>query len=184
MSPSNKIPSLGDDGKEKLHIVYEERPLPTSRKEKVAVFEDILNLGGVQKIVIEVGTPIKITRLTKVDLSPPDSIRDEDVFSNIRNSEIRELLRPEQTQFHRYLFEAFSVLTQERLRPRVFMVNDVQRLRDSLDVDQVWNLSELFGVEILKSKEVPNDVLLLAAAKAFEDDIVLTLKMLMHPARK
>ncbi len=179
MNNQNQIPSLGDGGKIKTYIIKEERPLPSNRKEIISVFEDILNLGLVQKVVVEIGQPIKITRLSKEDLSVPENLKEEDAFANVRNAEIREFPREKDHSFHQYLFQAFSLITQERLRPISFLISNMSRLRQCLGVGMMWNLSEIFGVEVIKSEEIPDDVILLSASKHTGDEIVLSLRMLL-----
>lgn len=177
---ADALPSLGDEVKRKLHLTTEERALPPTRKEIVSAFEGILAQGGVQRVVVEIGKPIKVSRYVQESADPPPSMREEELFDNARNSTMEEFA-PEKSMssFHDYLFKAFYIITQQKLRPRAFLVSNLSLLRTRLGVDKLWNLGELFGVEVVKAEEIPPDVLLLTASQYGEEDVVLSIRMLL-----
>jgi hypothetical protein len=182
---SAPLPSLGDEVKPKMSLVQEERALPGNRKELVSVFENILSQGGVQKVVIELGRPIKISRFTKEGAPAPESLREEDLFLNVRNAEMQEFVLSESLPMTDYLFRAFHLLNQKRLKPRAFLLKNFPLLRECLGVDITWDLGDLFGVDVVKSDSVPEDVLLLSAAPHGDDEeVTLSLRMLMIPTRR
>lgn len=176
---TNAPPSLGDIGKQKLSIKTEEVPLPQSRKEIVSAFEGILSQGGVQKVVVEVGRPIRVSRYAPDASEPPPDMVDDELFANARNATMEEFF-VDHVSFHEYLFKTFHLLSQKNLRPRAFLMSNKALLRSSLGVDSLWDLSEIFGVEVSKVDEVPPDVLLLAASRLGEEEIVLSIRLLMN----
>lgn len=181
------VPSLGDESRDKMFLQHSERELPSQRKELIAAIENILALGKVQKIVIEIGRPIKFSRLVSnpIEVEEPTSVRDDDVFSGVRNSEMMEFVFEKELPLTEYLFKAFGILTQRKIKARAFLVKNFDLLRANLGVDVMWDLSELYGVEVLKNSNVPDDVLVLAASRHGEEDVVFSLRMLMtQPRRK
>jgi len=172
-------PSLGDGQKQSLKLIHEESPLPSTRKDIVLRFESILGQGGVQKVVIEVGKPIKISRYSAIDTTGPLEMKSNDLYASARNTEMQEFDSTALDSFHEYLFRAFGILTQKRLVARAFLLSNVNLLRASLDVDKFWDLSQLCGIDVMQVDEIPPDVLLLTASEAGEDDIKLSLRMLM-----
>jgi hypothetical protein len=172
-------PSLGDEKKQSLKLIHEEFPLASPRKALVQQFEAILNQGGVQKVVVEVGKPLKVSRYTASDDVGPLEMKSNDLFANARNAEMQELDSAGLDSFHEYIFRAFGIITQKRLVARAFLVSNLNLLRANLDVDKFWDLSQLCGVDVMPADEVPQDVLLLTASEAGEDEIKLSLRMLM-----
>lgn len=177
-------PSLGDDTSKKLRMAQEEIPLPATRAELLTIFENILKKGMVQKVVVEIGRPIKISRLVKDELPDPEPLPEEDLFINVRNAEMQEFVFTEQLPLPDYLFRAFHSMSQKRLRPKFFLVKSLDSLRKCLGVDVMWDLGELFGIEVAISEAVPEDVLLLAATKPGEEEIALSFRMLLTPPRR
>lgn len=173
------IPSLGD-ASATMRKVQESFPLPTSRKEIIVAFERILNLGGVQKVVVELSTPIKVTRLM---VAPPDAgdvpeeLQDDDIVSAARNVEMEEFFFSEVLSPYEYLFRAFQQLSARKLKARTVVVNSVPALQKWLKSTVV---SEVFGVEVRAHKEIPDGILLLVAAPADDlETIAFSLKLEM-----
>lgn len=177
-------PSLGDEKKQSLKLIHEEFPMASPRKALVQQFEAILNQGGVQKVTVEVGKPLKVSRYTAQDQVGPLEMKSNDLYASARNGEIQEFDSTALDSFHEYVFRAFGLLTQKRLTPRAFLVSNIPLLRGNLDVDKFWDLSQLCGVDVMQVDEIPKDVLLLTASEAGEDDIKLSLRMLMDERKK
>lgn len=175
-------PSLGDDAKAKLRLSHEESPLPSTRKEIVSRFEAILNQGGVQKVVIEIGKPIKVARYVK-EGADIQSLREEELFAEARNAPMEEFVSDAGLPFHEYLFKAFHIVMQKRLKPRAFLVSNEKVLRTNLGVDSLWDLSHVYGIDVVKAPEVPPDVLLLTAT-ADGEAIALSIRLLMQVSEK
>lgn len=172
-------PSLGDEKKQNLKLIHEETPLPATRKDIVLRFESILNQGGVQKVIVEVGKPIKVSRYSALDEAGPLEMKSNDLFASARNAEMQEFDSAGMKSFHESIFRALGVLTQKRLVARAFLASNIKQLRASLGVDKFWDLSQLCGVDVMQVDEIPKDVLLLTASEAGEDDVKLSLRMLM-----
>lgn len=176
-------PSLGDDAKTKLRLTQEESPLPSTRKDIVTRFEAILNQGGVQKVVIEIGKPIKVSRYVKDEGPDIQTLREGELFAEARNAPMEEFVTGVEIPFHEYLFKAFHIVMQKRLKPRAFLMSNEKALRVNLGVDSIWDLSHIYGVDVVKAPEVPPDVLLLAAT-ADGEAITLSIRLLMQLPEK
>lgn len=177
-------PSLGDGSKSKMRLTHEEVALPGTRKEIVSKFESILSQGGVQKVIVEVGRPIKVSKFTKDEAAPPKEMIEEELFARARNAQIDEFDSTGLDSFHEYIFRALGLLTQKRLKARAFLVSNANLLRTNLDVDKFWDLSQLCGIEVVEVAEIPRDVLLLTASEPGEEDIKCSLRMLMSEKEK
>jgi hypothetical protein len=83
------VPSIGYNNS-KLTLVQEFVQLPKSRKEIISTIGTILEKGGVQKLVVEIGKPISVSRLLKEisslseDPGIPKDIIDDDLMSAVR----------------------------------------------------------------------------------------------------
>lgn len=169
---NEKIPSIGDSPVSALRKVQESYPLPKSRREVVTAFERILNLGGVHRIIVELGSPIKVTRLATATEEVPEELQDDDLVSAARNAPMEEFIFSENVLPTNYLFRAFHVLSQKRLKAGAVVVNNLSSLREWLGVDKVFDVSQVFGVKTAAHKEIPDDVLLLVAGPVDEPDLV------------
>lgn len=166
---SNKPASLGDS-KVQYKRVQETEALPESRAGIVAKFERILDSGGVQKVVVELGHPIKVERLVKVgDIGDVPEIQDDDWMNAIRNGELEEFQSNLKNPFA-YLFQAFHLLSQKRLRPRIILIHDIKELKVWLGLDSFIDVRELYGVEVKAHPDVPDFSGILVAADADEPD--------------
>lgn len=181
----NKPASLGEEDGPRYRMVSDQRPLPKSREEIVSAFEAILALGRVQKVTVELGKPMKYVRAVTGNDDIPQEIMDTEEFSSVRNAEIQEFLNISNISLFEYLFRAFQFLTQKRLKARSFLMSSggLSSLKEALGLGSQSALPELFGVGLVQHDEIPPDVLLLSATRHGEEEINLTLRMLL-PTRK
>lgn len=185
-SKPSEIQSLGEEPlAPKFRIIGEERPLPKTRKELVSTFEAILSLGRVQKVVIDISKPIKFFRAVTDDLGEiPEDISENEEFANVRNAEIREFnAKGKDYDLHEHLFLAFQFLTQERLKPKSFLFNSTSNIKVCLGMEAQASLTEIYGIDCVRVDEVPAESLLLSATRHGEEEIILTLRILL-PAKK
>ncbi len=159
------------DVKVQLKRVQETFDLPDNRQGIVARFENILTLGGVQKVVVELGHPIKVDRLIKAgeDVGEAKELPDDDLMNAVRNGELVDFPQTIPNQFA-YLFQAFHMLGQKRLKPRTFIIHSTDELKKWLQLDAYIDVRELFGVEVIAHPEVPDYTALLVASNQDESD--------------
>lgn len=182
---ADKIPSLGDATPAKLVKVRETFPLPKGRKEVLAAVERILNLGGVQKITVELGSPIKVTRAVEPGSEAPEELQDDDLMAAVRNTQMEEFVFAEPLLPTNYLFRAFHLLSQRRLQSMAMVVNSTATLKKWLGVEKAFDLVELFGVPVRTHKEMPDDGLLMVAAHPDDmDTVAFSLKLAMDIKEK
>lgn len=168
------LPSLGDSPSVPMVKIHETFPLPKSRKELVTAFEHILNLGAVSKVVVELGSPIKVTRLVKTPTESdevPEELQDDDIVSAARNAEMEDFFIADLLPAN-YLLQAFHVLSKKKLKAKTMVVNNLQALRSWLELGKGFDVSEIFGVGTVSHKEIPDGVLLLVASPADDVDLV------------
>lgn len=164
-----KPASLGDS-KVPYRRIQETFELPENRKGVVAKFESILDSGGVQKVTIELGHPIKVERLVKAsDSGDVEELPDDDWMNAARNGELTEL-PPSDKGPYAYLFQAFHLLSQRRLRARIIMVHGVSEVKSWLGLDSFIDIRELFGVEVRSHPEVPDHTALVIASNPDDPD--------------
>jgi hypothetical protein len=181
-----KPASIGDEEKDAYKLISETFPWPKGgRKELLRGIEQIINGGGVQKFVVAVGQPIRVTRAVKDngEIELPQDVVEDDIMSAVRNAEMREELALPDSDPLDYLFQAFLTLRNTRveeatLQPKVFVVKRLQQVRQWLDKPDMP--AEMFGIDIIEHKDVPDDALLFVAALANDIDVVkFTLKLVM-----
>lgn len=147
--------------------VHFEMPLPGTRKEVVESFSDILNLGGVQKVVVELGKPIAVDRIVdaKTDVFLPPAPEDvpDDFWGLVRNGRIEQMQHFVNKDGYVHLFEAFALITARKLRPRILFVHDHAQLRQWLELSETFPVDYVFGVETAKQPDIPDDAVILAA---------------------
>lgn len=168
------IQSLGDSPSVSLAKIQETFPLPKSRKEMVTAFEHILSLGGVQRVVVEFGAPIKVTRLVKPPTESeevPEELQDDDVMSAARNAEMEDFFIEGLVPTD-YLLRAFFSLSGRKLKAKALLVNNLPALREWLGLAKGFDVSEVFGVGTVTHKEIPDGVLLLVASPVDDVDLV------------
>lgn len=171
--------SLGDSPPRLIHETY---PLPRNRKDLIIAVEKILELGKVQKLVVEVGQPIKYSRISSENSGVPEEAREKDLFSNIRQAEMIDLSGEKDVPFLSMLFKAFSALSARRLKPALLAVSNTKALRTSLGVDVLFDLSSVFGVPVSVLGDIPGDVILLCGTREDDDQISLSLRLLLKEA--
>lgn len=182
---ADKLPSLGDSTTVKTVKTQETFPLPKNRKEIISAFERILNLGGVQKVTVELGSPIKVIRLAEAGAEVPEELQDDDLLSAVRNNEMEEFVFTESLLPANYLFRAFHLLSQKRLRAMAVIVNNTLTLKQWLGVEKAFDIADLFGVPVRPHKEMPDDGLLLVAEQPDNPEtVVFSLRLEMSIERK
>jgi hypothetical protein len=177
-----KPASLGDEAEQKYRLIQESFPMPQGRKQLLAGIEQILSGGGVQKLIVQVGQDLKVTRAVKDtgDLDVPAELVEDDLMDAVRNSEMVEFLMQEGDSPYEYLFKAFRELGNKqidktRLQPKVFVVKKMSHLVQWLGTP---NVSDLFGVEVTEHKEIPEESMLFVAANAADiEEVKFSLRM-------
>lgn len=167
----------------RVHDVYD---MPDSRQGVVTKFERILATGGVQKVVIEFGHPIKVERLVKAgeDIGEATELVDDDLMGEIRNGDLSEFPQSTPNQYA-YLFQAFHLLSQKRLVPRVFVVHSTEELKKWLQLDALVDVREIYGVEVITHPEVPDFTALLVSSNPGEPDAAtFTLRLTLETQKE
>jgi hypothetical protein len=181
----SSVPSIGDSPTIPLKKVQESFPLPKTRKEVVAAFERILNLGGVHRVVVELGAPIKVVRVAEAGAEVPEELQDDDLVSAARNAPMEEFVFSENILPTNYLFRAFHLLTQRRLKATSMVVNSYASMKEWLAVDKTFDVSEVFGIPVKTHKEIPDGVLLVVAAPLDDPEVVtFSLRLEMSQEKK
>jgi hypothetical protein len=168
-------------GESPTHIrVSENFDTPGDRKGILSAIERILNLGGVQKLILELGKPIRVTRLVRKDEMPeaPQELVDDDIYAAARNAEMENLVPkalPGKDRIGAYetLFCAFDTLARRRLKPKALLVHKYSELQAWLTVDAQHDVSEIFGIDVRPHKEIPDNVALLVATRWDDTDTVV-----------
>lgn len=176
--------SLGDSTL-KLKPLREEYPLPDNRKGVLAAIESILGRGGVQRLLLELGNPIRVTRMVRPDEAPDvQELPDDNLLVAARNAPMEEFVLSEKHTPFEYFFKAFYRLTQKRLTARAFVVNNIPTLKKWLQLDEMFDLQELFGVEVIEDTDMPSDALLLVAIRPQESsawlEVAMSLRLAMN----
>lgn len=162
--------SIGDS-KVALKRIQEVFELPDTRSGVVSKFERILDSGGVQKVIIELGHPIKVERLVKASDAPEvEELQDDDWLNSVRNGELQEL-DPSGSEPFLYLFQAFHLLSQKRLKARIFLIHSTKELKEWLGLDSFLDVRELYGVEVKEHPDVPDNTAILISANQDESDV-------------
>lgn len=163
---------LGNEGSNRFTSIVEKFPIPETggRRALVSTVEGIIKLNGVQKIVIELNKPIIVTRLVDGSQEVPQELVNDDIMSAARNAEIQEFLSQDNELQFKYLYRAFSKLSEKRLQPKVFLTHKLKELEDWLNLE--LTSLELFGVEVLEHLELPEDTMLLIASTFNDPDMV------------
>lgn len=172
---TNRPPSIGDGEKPNYVLSRSEVSLPPNRKEVVATVERLLNEGGIQKLVIEVGRPIQVTRLVdSATYAPPEEAPPDDFWGQVRNGRMEEL-RAASNDSYRLLFQAFQLLTTRKLKPKILFIHSYARLRAWLQVDSIFPVDVVFGVETALQQDIPEDAVILAGVSYDELDTTNTI---------
>jgi hypothetical protein len=160
---------LGETKGGEFLLKPETHPLPNNRKEIVARIETLLSAGGVQRLIIEVGQPIKLYRLVPKDetlVSPPETAAD-DLWGRLHNGPIEEettaVLAPDYGNGYAALYFAFQRAEQRGMRPVVLFVASFQAVRQWLRMEKTSDVRRIFGMDIQPQADLPNDAAVLAA---------------------
>lgn len=185
--PAQKPPSLSDlsDNDPKYVLISDTVLLPNSRKEIIDSFQQILSLGGVQKVMIEIGRPIQFTRLVREDLIAPEArLTEEDPLDAVRAGEVEEfhlsgeLLTDREISPLEILFHAFTQLDEQHYEPKMVVVGSWAAFRAWLTMPLTANLNKMFGVKVVRSATAPDDAVFISGAMPAEPDrIAYTLKI-------
>ena len=169
-------PSIGDGDKAEYVLSRVEVSLPSTRREVIATVERLLNEGGVQKLVVEVGRPIQVTRLVdKGSMLPPEEAPPDDFWNQIRNGRMEEMNYLSNKDGLYHLFHASQVITTRKLKPKVLFIHDWTQLRTWLGVDDMFPVDMIFGIEAAVHKDIPEDAVILAGTSYDETDVANTL---------
>lgn len=181
---SPRPPSIGDAGAARFNLLREEYPLPKSRPEVLTAISRILNLGGVQQLMVKLGEPIKVYRAVPADGEVPTTLDDleaKDLYAQVRNAPMEsfEFKVANQTGYEA-IFLAFRHINSNRLVARSFMVGNWQMLRAWLGLGALEDVTTLYGVPCVSHEDVPDDSLLLVATSLDNPDgVELTMRLEM-----
>ena len=181
---SPRPPSIGDASSERFSLVKEEYPLPKSRQEVLAAVGRILNLGGVQRLAIRIGEPIQVYRAVSINGEVPTTLEEleaDDLYAQVRNAtmEAFEFKVKDQSSFE-MLFVSFQTIAARGLIPKNFIVSNLKMLRAWLGVGALDSMTTIYGVPCLTHPDVPEDILLFAAASPESpDNVAFTLRLEM-----
>lgn len=160
--PSSKVPKG-------YRMRVETHPLPQSRPERLAAIDSILSPGGVQKLVLDISKGIVIHRLVKDELGTvPEEAINDDIMAAVRNTEMEELLLPDNISPYEVLLTACSSINAQRLKPKCFITKLKTDVKKWLGVGGLIAQHDLFCIPLIEHKEVPEGVMLLVATE--EDD--------------
>lgn len=167
--PSSAPPGLGDVKGGEFLLRPEEHPLPQGRKELLARIETLLSEGGVQKLIIELGRPIKLFRLIPKDelLSPPPQAPDDDLWIRLHNSLLEETVAVTGVAPNvigpTALFFGFDEVRKRGMRPAALFVPSMALFRTWMGLSKGYQVDQVFGVPVSAPPDMPGDAVVLAA---------------------
>ena len=183
---TERLTSLGDSTFSDLIRVRATRPLPKSRPEIVAEVGRILEMGMVQKVVVEVGKPIFFERMARnfddAELEVPEPLEAGDIYGAMRNNELLDFPAAglPSAPSHGSLFRAFRLLASRKLVAKAFIVSNFVLLGNWLGLGELDAVDELYGVPVYRHEEVPPDVLILVAVDSADlEEVKLSLRIPM-----
>lgn len=162
--------SLGADEAPEYKKTWEMHELPKNRQGILAAIESILKPGGVQKLVLEVGKPIRVSRMVPASAVPDDlpaELIDNDIYAAARNTEIGSVEK-EKDPFSQ-LYKAFFVLADRGSKPRAIIVPQLSQFFLWLGRPQS---KRVFGVDIITNKDVPDETALLVGADQDDEEVI------------
>jgi hypothetical protein len=164
---------IGDSTRAEFVLSREEHPLPGTRKEIVARIETLLSLGGVQKLVVELGRPIRLDRMVDRNnlANPPADAPPDDLLNQIRNGDLTEMVTEKSWTPYQVLFHAFSKVSARRMKPAAIYCRDFGAMRKWLGLPPAFDLSQVCGVDGILSKDMPDDAFILAAVSYDETNV-------------
>ena len=175
-------------------MIGETYPLPPStagdRRPLMALLERVLGLGGVVRLVLEYGKPLRVSRLVSKDEMPdaPEDLVDGDIYNSARNNEMADLGAVfEKEGAYEALFRAFNILTSKHLKPRALLVHTHKEMNSWLMVEANREIPEVYGVEVRTYKEIPERTALLTASTWGDPDTVvfsLRIEMVNNKGKK
>lgn len=176
-----EFPSAAKNAKT-VRTVNETFPLPPTRRELVAAVAHILESGGVQKLNLQIGRDIQVTRVVVGDSeaghNPPEPLQDEDMLDAARNQKIVSFTMTTTPPLspYQYMHEAFHHLSQKRMTAVGVIINHNEVLEEWLE--RKSDFQEFFGVPVYHSNQIPRDALLLVAANIEDPQtVVYTLRL-------
>lgn len=182
MSVKTTTRGLGDDAVPDVVVVREEYPLPGTRKEIVDLIFSVLSGGGVQRLIVALKEPMQVFRaVPKGDARVPQEIPPDELLLAARYAEMHEFNFAQELPAHEHLFRAFAWMTARRLKPRALLVSSTKELRRWLEVDDLFDLTEVFGLEVKEDPEVPEDTaLFLGIVPGIQDRVSASLRLSMN----
>lgn len=162
----------------------EEVPFPPTRAERISAITALLDSGGVHKLVLEAGKPIKALRWVKDPYEGiPEDVLTDTVMSATRNSEIEECFSDDSPAPMALLFRAFSMVTKKGLKPLSLAVKSTTELRKWLKIDPLADTGEVFCTPVLQHNSLPDGVALLISGYAEDkDEVVYSVRVDMQDA--
>lgn len=168
-----KPQSLGDadrSEKPKLILVSDSVPLPTTRKELVDQFREILALGNVQKVIVELAKPILFHRLVPENLiAEGQKPVEEDPLDGVRAGDVIDFTPRLGISPYEILFDAFGELSRDYL-PKLIVVGNYSTVRKWLKLPHTANLDTIYGVKTVQSSYMPEDAIILAGVSSSDPD--------------
>ena len=158
--------SLGETAAKKLKLIRHTVPLPGDRAGIIAKFAELINLGLVQKILVQVGDDIIIERFVDseavIDGTLPILTELEDLMAEIRNGEmieLEELDRP--TEGLNQLFHAFKHFDADGFKPTAIIIPRYDIFAKWVDInDEDYGVDTVLGYPVYESKELTDDTVL------------------------
>lgn len=174
--------ALGAEEKLKFITITDTHPLPSNRKELVEVFQEILALGHVQKVTIELKKPIVFQRLVPENLvTEGQKPVEEDPLDGVRAGEVADFNSPKSSPYE-VLYDAFERLGQ--FEPKLIVVGNYGLVRKWLKLPHKANLDRIYGVKTAQSSNMPEDVIVLAGVHSSDPEhIVYSLRIAMEVER-
>lgn len=173
---------IGEEAPASLKRVQQTFPMPKTRPEVVQAVGAILALGRVQKLTVELGKPIKAVRLlSEEEIAKTPGVTEGDLYDDVVNGELAELASDTLNPRER-IAAAFDLITNKGLQPVHILAIDPLNVRRALGM--VDTPPYLFGVPILAIPDLPEEIVLIAAAhKEDPEGVVYTLKVdILTPA--
>lgn len=169
-------PAIGDAPEVQYKLIKESETLPDNRKAIVSTFEKILQRGGVQKVVVQLGKPIEVFRNVQKleeDETVPEEVLEQDLFNAARNAEMTPFSPPsEEVHPLEYVRLAFGLFSRSRLKPKAFLIHQWKELFEWLGIDHT-DAGEIFGVPVYQHQEMPDRAMLFMASHFDDTEVVI-----------
>lgn len=164
-------------------------PLSKDRKEVIKSVGELLEAGKVQKLIIQVGEPIRVERLVPRDLNDdvPVELAEDDYASAARNGVVEELQIPDSVMALEALFYAFDRLTMLKAKGVAILLNRPKCLEDWFGWGHGTKLqgasiaNNVFGVPVRYSPQIPEDSAVLAGSSESDDPFMLVTHSIRIP---